>query len=158
MVQPMLEIFLISAAVSLTTSILRRRILTPEDMAKMAESQKFRRMLLEAQRKGDKKMLQKLMRKRDYYRKIDAEVGKKNIILLIASIAIFYIVFLGVLNPLYGGLEVVATLPGDMMLPFVGNKLDYLMWYVLCLFAINFPINKLFQVSLGQTPQSQKKG
>ena len=153
MAQPMLEIFLISVVVSLVTSILRRRILTPEDMAKMAESQKFRRMLLEAQRKGDKKTLQKLMRKQDYYRKIDAEVGKKNIIFFVASIAIFYIVFLGVLSPLYGRLDVVAMLPGDMMLPFVGNKLNYLTWYVLCLFAISFPINKLFQVSPEQVSQ-----
>jgi uncharacterized membrane protein (DUF106 family) len=155
MAQPMLEIFLISVAVSLATSILRRRILTPEDMAKMAESQNYRKMLLEVQRKGDKKMLQKLMRKQDYYRKIDAEIGKKNIILLVASIAIFYIVFLGVLNPIYGGSEAVAILPGDMVLPFIGNKLSYLTWYVLCLFAINFPINKLFQA--GPEQASPKK-
>lgn len=147
MAQPMLEIFLIAVVVSLATSIIRRRLLTPEDMAKMAESQKYRRMLIEAQRKGDKKMLQKLMRKQDYYRKIDAEIGKKNIIFLVVSIAIFYIVFLGVLNPLYGGLEVVAILPGDMELPFIGNKLNHLTWYVLCLFTVSFPINKLFQAS-----------
>ncbi len=145
--QPMLEILLIAVAVSLATALLRRIILTPEDMAKMAESRNYRKLLLEAQRKGDKKTLQKLMRKQEYYRKIDAEVGKKNIILLFVSIMIFYVTFLGVLTPLYGGAEAVATLPGDMSLPFIGNKLDYLTWYVLSLLAIGFPINKLFQVS-----------
>lgn len=147
MAQAMLEIFIIAVAVSLATSLLRRKIMTPEDMAKMAESQSFKKMLLEAQRKGDKKALQKLMRKQDYYRKIDAEVGKKNMIILVASIAIFYVVFLGVLTPLYGGVGVVAILPGDMMFPFIGNKLDYISWYVLSLFAVSFPINKLLQVS-----------
>lgn len=143
----MLEIFFIAVVVSLATSLLRRKVITPEDMAKMAESQSYKKMLLEAQKKDDKKTLQKLMRKQDYYRKIDAEIGKKNIIILIVSITIFYIVFLGILTPLYGEVDVVAILPGDMALPIIGNKLDYLSWYVLSLFAISFPINKLFQVS-----------
>lgn len=147
MVQPMLEIFLITIVVSLATSLLRRKIMTPEDMVKMAESQRYRKMLLEAQKKGDKKTLQRLMRKRDYYRKIDAEIGKKNILVLIASITIFYAVFSFVLVPLYSEVEVVAMLPGDMALPIVGNKLDYLSWYIISLFAVSFPINKLFQVS-----------
>lgn len=143
----MLEIFFIAVVVSLATSLLRRKVITPEDMAKMAESQSYKKMLLEAQKKDDKKTLQKLMRKQDYYRRIDAEIGKKNIIILIVSITIFYIVFLGILTPLYGEVDVVAILPGDMALPIIGNKLDYLSWYVLSLFAISFPINKLFQVS-----------
>lgn len=146
MMQPMLEIFLIAIVVSLATSLLRRKIMTPEDMVKMAESQRYRKMLLEAQKKGDKKTLQRLMRKRDYYRKIDAEIGKKNILVLIASITIFYAVFSFVLVPLYSEVEVVAMLPGDMALPIVGNKLDYLSWYIISLFAVSFPINKLFQV------------
>lgn len=145
MAQPMLEIFLIAVAVGLATSLLRRRLLTPEDMAKMAESQKFKKMLLEAQRKGDKKTIQKLMRKQDYYRKIDAEIGKKNMLLLFASLVIFYLVYLGILTPLYGGLGPIVSLPGDMALPFVGNRLDFISWYILSLLAVGLPINKLLQ-------------
>ena len=148
MIQTMLEIFAIALAVSLMTNILRKKLLSPEDMAKMMESQKFKRMLLEAQKKGDKKLLQKLKRKQEYYRKIDAEIGKKNFLMLIGSIAIFYAVFIGILTPIYGGLEAVALLPGDLVIPFIstGNKLTSLGWYILSLLAIGLPLGKLFEV------------
>ena len=154
MIQSMLEIFIIAFAVSFATNFLRRKILTPEDMAKMMESQKFKRTLLEAQRKGDKKTLQRLMKKQEYYRKIDAEVGKKNFLILLVSITIFYLVFLGILTPVYGGLEAVALLPGDMMIPLIssGNKLTSLGWYILSLFAVGFPLGKLFEVK----PKAEK--
>ena len=147
MFDPMLEIFLIALAVSAATNVLRKKMLTPEDMAKMMESQKFKKMLLEAQKKGDKKALQKLMKKQDYYRKIDAEVGKKNFILLFASLGIFYLVY-AILSPLYGGVGIVATLPGDLTIPFVsqGNKLTFIGWFILSLLAVNMPLGKAFEV------------
>ena len=147
MINPMIEIFLIAAAVSFATNLLRRKLMGPEDMAKMMESQKFKKELLEAQKKGDKKALQRLMKKQEYYRRIDAEIGKKNMIMLFASFGIFYFVFMVILTPLYGGLNIVGTLPGDLIIPFIsmGDKLTYIGWYILSLLATGLPLGKVFQ-------------
>ena len=147
MLDVMFQIFLIALCVSIATNWLRRKILSPEDMAKMMESQKFKKMLFEAKQKGDKKLLQKLMKKREYYQKIDAEIGKKNMILLFGSLGIFYAVY-AALTPLYGAFSVVASLPGDLVIPLIsqGNKLTFIGWFILSLLAVNMPLGKLFEV------------
>jgi len=157
MFNPMVEIFLIALGVSAATNALRKKLITPEDMAKMMESQKFKKKLLEAQRKGDKKALQKLMKKQEYYQKIDAEVGKKNFAMLFASLAIFYLVY-AILSPLYGGVGIVATLPGDLVIPFLsqGNKLTFIGWFILSLLAVNMPLGKVFEVKPGVIQDAEK--
>jgi len=157
MFNPMFEIFLIALAVSIATNALRKKLLGPEDMAKMMESQRYRKMLLEAQKKGDKKTVQKLMKKQEYYKKIDAEVGKKNLILMFASLGIFYFVY-AALAPLYGGTGVVAILPGDLTIPFVsqGNKLTFIGWFILSLLAVNMPLGKVFEVKPGVIQDAEK--
>jgi len=157
MFNPMIEIFLIALAVSAATNALRKKLITPEDMAKMMESQKFKKMLFEAQKKGDKKTLQKLMKKQEYYRKIDAEVGKKNFAMLFASLAIFYLVY-AILSPLYGSIGIVATLPGDLMIPLLsqGNKLTFIGWFILSLLAVNMPLGKIFEVKPGVIQDAEK--
>ena len=160
MFHPMLEIFLIAIVVSFATNFLRRKLMTPEDMAKMMESQKFKKALLEAQRKGDKKALQRLRKKQEYYRKIDAEIGKKNMIMLFASFGIFYFVFMVILTPLYGGLNIVGTLPGDLIIPFIsmGDKLTYIGWYILSLLATGLPLGKVFQAQPKLEQSSKEAG
>jgi len=157
MLNPMVEIFLIALGVSLATNAMRRRMITPEDMARMMESQMFKRRLLEARRRGDKKELQKLMRKQEYYRRIDAEMGKKNITILLVSLAVFYGVY-AILSPIYGGAGVVAILPGDMVIPLIsqGNKLTFIGWFILSLLAVNMPLGKIFQVKPGVARDAEK--
>ena len=159
MFHPMLEIFLIAIIVSFATNFLRRKLMTPEDMAKMMESQKFKKALLEAQRKGDKKALQRLKKKQEYYQKIDAEIGKKNFMILLASIGLFYFVFMVILAPLYGNLDAVGFLPSDMIIPFIsaGNKLTYIGWYILSLLATGLPLGKIFQVKPAIEKPSEAK-
>jgi len=159
MLHPMLEIFLIAIVVSFATNFLRRKLMTPEDMAKMMESQKFKKALLEAQRKGDKKALQRLRKKQEYYQKIDAEIGKKNFVIFLVSIGLFYFVFMAVLAPLYGNLEAVGFLPSDMIIPFIsaGNKLTYIGWYILSLLATGLPLGKVFQVKPAIEKPSEAK-
>ena len=161
MINPMIEIFLIAAAVSFATNLLRRKLMGPEDMAKMMESQKFKKELLEAQKKGDKKALQRLMKKQEYYSRIDAEIGKKNMIMLFASLGIFYFVFMVILTPLYGSLNVVGTLPGGLVIPLIstGDKLTYIGWYILSLLATGLPLGKIFQAQpkLEQSPKEMER-
>ena len=156
MAWPLIELLLIAVAVSLATNYVRRRLLTPEDMLKMAESQQFKRQLFEAKRKGDQKTLQRLMKRESYYKKIDAEVGKKNIITMFATLGIFYAVWV-LLGPIYGGYEAVAFLPGDLFIPLIsqGNKLGFIGWFILSLFAVGMPIAKVLGV--GATPPEAGK-
>ena len=158
MLDVMLQIFLIALVVSAATNWLRKKLLSPQDMARMKESQKFKKMLLEAKQKGDKKALQKLMKKQEYYQKIDAEIGKKNMILLFGSLGIFYFVY-AILTPLYGGVNIVATLPGDLVIPFLSdeNKLSFIGWFILSLLAVNMPLGKIFEVKPEMVIQHAEK-
>ena len=73
MLNPLFEILGIALAVSFLTNYLRRRLMGPEEMAKMKEAQEFQRKLLQAQKKGDKKLIQKLKRKEEYYQKLTSQ-------------------------------------------------------------------------------------
>lgn len=151
---PLIEILGLAFVVSLATNLVRRLLLTPEDMRKMAESQLYKRKLLEAKRKGDEKLVQKLMKKQEYYQKIDAEVGKKNILTLVITLAIFYAVYM-LVGPLYGN-TVVALLPGNLFIPFLsaGNKLTFAGWFILSLIAVGLPTAKVLGV--GGMPEVSK--
>lgn len=147
MLDAMFQILLIALCVSTATNWLRRRLISPQDMAKMVESRNFKKMLYDAQKKGDQKMLQKLIKKREYYQKIDAEIGKKNMMFLFGSLGIFYAVYIA-LTPLYHALDTIATLPGDLIIPLIsqGNKLTFIGWFILCLLAVNMPLGKIFEI------------
>ncbi len=158
MFDPLFEILGIALAVSLLTNYLRRRLIGPEEMAKMKEAQEFQRKLLQAQKKGDKKLIQKLKRRQEYYQKISAEVGKKNMILMFISLGIFYAVFMA-LTPLYGSVGIVASLPSDLMIPLIsqGNKLTFIGWYILALLAAGMPMGKIFEVKAEEVESYAKK-
>jgi len=158
MLNPLFEILGIALAVSFLTSYLRRRLIGPEEMAKMKEAQEFQRKLLQAQKKGDKKLIQKLKRRQEYYQKISAEVGKKNMILMFISLGIFYAVFMA-LTPLYGSVGIVASLPSDLMIPLIsqGNKLTFIGWYILALLAAGMPMGKIFEVKAEEVESYAKK-
>ena len=159
MFDPLFEILGIALAVSLLTNYLRRRLIGPEEMAKMKEAQEFQKKLLQAQKKGDKKLIQKLKKKQEYYQKINAEVGKKNMILMFMSLGIFYAVFMA-LTPLYGSVGIVASLPSDLMIPLIsqGNKLTFIGWYILALLAAGMPMGKIFEVKAEEVESYAKKG
>ena len=158
MLNPLFEILGIALAVSFLTNYLRRRLIGPEEMAKMKEAQEFQRKLLQAQKKGDKKLIQKLKRRQEYYQKISAEVGKKNMILMFISLGIFYAVFMA-LTPLYGSVGIVASLPSDLTIPLIsqGNKLTFIGWYVLALLAAGMPMGKIFEVKAEEVERYAKK-
>jgi len=158
MLNPLFEILGIALAVSFLMSYLRRRLIGPEEMAKMKEAQEFQRKLLQAQKKGDKKLVQKLKRRQEYYQKISAEVGKKNMIFMFVSLGVFYAVFMA-LTPLYGSVGVVASLPSDLTIPLIsqGNKLTFIGWYMLALLAAGMPMGKIFEVKAEEVESYAKK-
>lgn len=150
------EVLGLAILVSLTTNLIRRKIISAEDMMKMAESQSFKRSLLEAKRKGDEKLVQKLMKKQEYYQKIDAQIAKKNILTLLLTLAIFYAAYL-LVTQIYGD-RIIASLPGDLVIPLIshGGDLSVTGWFLLSLIATGLPISKIF--GTGRLPEVQKQG
>ncbi|MEM2024097.1 MAG: hypothetical protein QXG69_04830, partial [Candidatus Caldarchaeum sp.] len=80
----------LAAAISAFTTAIRRLIFKKEDLAKMAEIQAFNKELMTATRKKDQKTLQKLQKKKDYIQKLNAEISKKNLMTMFASLMIFF--------------------------------------------------------------------
>ncbi len=150
-----IEILILAVLVSVATNLIRRRLISKEDTLKMAESQLYKKTLLEAKRKGDEKLVQKLMKKQEYYQKIDAQIAKKNIITLFATLAIFYAAYI-FLAQVYGN-GVVANLPADLVIPFIsyGNQLTVAGWFIISLIATGLPISKILGV--GGMPELTKE-
>lgn len=150
-----IEILMLAVLVSVATNLIRRRLISKEDTLKMAESQLYKKTLLEARRKGDEKLVQKLMKKQEYYQKIDAQIAKKNIITLFATLAIFYAAYI-FLAQVYGN-GVVANLPADLIIPFIsyGNQLTVAGWFIISLIAAGLPISKILGV--GGMPELTKE-
>ncbi|MEM2064978.1 MAG: hypothetical protein QXH59_00605, partial [Candidatus Caldarchaeum sp.] len=73
----MLLLSSLAAAISAATTAIRKIVFKKEDLAKIAEIQSYNRELMTATRKKDQKTIQKLQKKQDYIRQINAEVTKK---------------------------------------------------------------------------------
>ncbi|MCF8885421.1 MAG: EMC3/TMCO1 family protein [Nitrososphaerota archaeon] len=153
-----IEIMLIALVVSVATNLLRRKMISREDMLKMAESQLYKKSLLEARRKNDEKLLQKLLKKQEYYQKVDAQIAKKNIITLILTLIIFYVAYLA-LGQFYGSTNIIANLPGDLIIPLISieNKLTVSGWFIISLIALGLPISKILGVSPPEKPENLEK-
>ncbi|MCS7126723.1 MAG: EMC3/TMCO1 family protein [Aigarchaeota archaeon] len=151
----LLEILGLAILVSFTTNLVRRKLITKEDTLKMAESQVYKKSLLEARKKGDEKLVQKLMKKQEYYQKIDAQIAKKNILTLLITLAIFYISYIFIAQT-YGDL-VIASLPSDLTIPFIshGSKITVTGWFIITLIASGLPISKILGV--GAMPEISKE-
>jgi uncharacterized membrane protein (DUF106 family) len=140
---PLIQILILAVLVSLVTNLIRRKLISREDTLKMAESQLYKKSLLEARRRGDEKLIQKLMKRQEYYQKIDAQIAKKNIITLFATLAVFYLAYI-LLGRVYGNGSV-ANLPADLIIPFIsqGNQLTVAGWFIISLIAAGLPISKI---------------
>ncbi|MEM3053617.1 MAG: EMC3/TMCO1 family protein, partial [Candidatus Caldarchaeum sp.] len=89
----MLLLSSLAAAISAATTAIRKIVFKKEDLAKIAEIQSYNRELMTATRKKDQKTIQKLQKKQDYIRQINAEVTKKNMITMFASLLIFFTIY-----------------------------------------------------------------
>lgn len=154
--ESLIQILMLAVLVSLVTNLIRRKLISREDTLKMAESQLYKKSLLEARKKGDEKLIQKLMKKQEYYQKIDAQIAKKNIITLFATLAVFYLAYI-LLGQIYSIDIEVAKLPGDLVIPFIsqGNQLTAAGWFIISLIAAGLPISKILGV--GGMPELTKE-
>jgi len=156
----MLVITAMSAALATATLAIRKAILKREDLEKMAEIQAYQRELLAARRKNDHKAIQKLEKRKEYIQKLNAEVSKKNLMVIFASLILFFTFY-----PLASGFfltqdgqpKTIGYMPSGLNIPFLApeGKLDFYGWFILSFFAVNSPLAKLLGVSF--SPQEVAK-
>lgn len=137
-------IFLLAAAVSLATSLANRLLTDPEKTkAWRKEISEYNTELRKAQRSGEKKRVEKLMKKQQYILKLQSKMMwqsmKVTMLFFIPLILIWQI-----LGGFYYG-RAIAYFPGigaDLPLPFFGYSL--LWWYMLCSFLFSTTFSHLF--------------
>ncbi|MEM1965008.1 MAG: EMC3/TMCO1 family protein [Candidatus Caldarchaeum sp.] len=137
----------LAAAISAFTTAIRRLIFKKEDLAKMAEIQAFNKELMTATRKKDQKTLQKLQKKRDYIQKLNAEISKKNLMTMFASLMIFFTVYPVLAG--YFGNDVIGFMPAGLEIPFISQngEIRFYGWFILSFFGVGSPISKLMGIS-----------
>jgi len=152
MLEDMLSIMGMAILLALATLAIHKAVLKREDMEKMAEIQAYQRELLNAKRKNDQKTIQKLEKKKEYIQKLNAEVSKKNMIVMFASLIIFFTFY-----PLAAGFfitpdgqpKTIGYMPSGLDIPFIASegKLQFYGWFILSFFAVNSPLAKLLGIS-----------
>ncbi len=137
------EIMLLTVALSLVTSLIRRKVFTREDMLIMAEVQEYQREMLKAVRQKDAKALQRLERKKEYYQRVQTRLMGKNMVLMFSTLAI-YLSFLSWATLHYGNAPILEAPPG-FYLPFVVEQggIPFFGWYILSAFAFGTLLNRL---------------
>ncbi|MEM4417148.1 MAG: EMC3/TMCO1 family protein [Nitrososphaerota archaeon] len=147
MVLEMLAVLGVAAGISAVTTGIRRVIFKEEDMRKMAEIQAFNRELLAAQRKKDAKAIQKLQSRKEYIQKLNADVSKKNMLIMFSSMIIFFTVY-PLLSGFFGATQL-GSMPPGLNIPFISTNggLYFYGWFILSFFAVGSPIAKILGIS-----------
>lgn len=140
--QAAIEIMLISLTIGILNSILRRILITKEDIRNMQEAAEYRRELMKAAKEKDVKTLQKLEKRKDYIQKIEAKAFGKNMIIMMASLAIFFIFYYWAMSRY--GMEPVLQTPPGLYIPFIvmNGEINFFGWYFLTAITFSLPINK----------------
>jgi len=140
--QPAIEIILISLTIGVSNAVLRRVIITKEDVKNMQEAAEYRRELMKAAKEKDVKTLQKLEKRKEYIQKIEAKTFGKNMIIMMASLAIFFAFYYWAVS--HYGMSPVLEMPPGLYIPLVvvNGKVNFFGWYLLTALAFSLPINK----------------
>jgi len=140
--QAAIEIILISLGIGILNAVLRRVIITKEDLRNMQEAAEYRHELMKAAKEKDTKTLQKLEKRKDYIQKIEAKTFGKNMIIMMVSLAVFFTFYYWAMSR-YGTTPVMQMPPG-LYLPLVvaNGKVQFFGWYLLTALAFSLPINK----------------
>ncbi|MEM3395065.1 MAG: EMC3/TMCO1 family protein [Nitrososphaerota archaeon] len=140
--QAAIEIMLISLSIGILNSILRRILITKEDVRNMQEAAEYRRELMKAAKEKDVKTLQKLEKRKEYIQKIEAKTFGKNMLIMMASLAIFFIFYYWAMSRY--GMGPILQLPPGLYIPLivVDGKINFFGWYFLTALTFGLPINK----------------
>ncbi|MDI6904976.1 MAG: EMC3/TMCO1 family protein [Candidatus Bathyarchaeia archaeon] len=139
-------IFLLAATISLLTSLVNRLLTNPEkSKAWRKEVAEYNAELRKAQRSGDKKRIEKLMKKQQYILQLQSKMMWQSIKVTLIIIAPLLIMW-QILGGSYGPIPI-AYFPGVgsiLPLPLLGNMTSLLWWYMLCSFLFSSIFSHLF--------------
>ncbi|MBS7616740.1 DUF106 domain-containing protein [Candidatus Bathyarchaeota archaeon] len=143
-----LFIFLLAAAITFLISLANRLLTNPEQLkAWRKEVAEWSEQLRKAQKAGDKKQVEKLMKKQQYIMQLQAKMSwqsmKVSILFFIPLILVWQ--FLG---GVYWGSEI-AFFPGigsSIPIPLLGSLPSLYWWYLICSFFFNTIFSHLFGI------------
>lgn len=140
--QAAMEILLISLLIAIINTVIRRAVITKEDVKNMQDAAEFRRELMKAAKEKDVKTFQKLEKKKEYFQKIEAKTFGKNMIIMMISLAVFFSFYYWAMSRY--GMGPVLDVPPGFYLPFVvvDGKINFFGWYLLTTMSFSLPINK----------------
>lgn len=139
-------ILLLAATIGLLTSLVNRLLTDPEkSKAWRKEAAEWNAALRKAQRSGDKKRIEKLMKKQQYILQLQSKMAWQSIKVTLIIIAPLFIMW-QILGGSYG-LIPIAYFPGvgsTLPLPLLGNMSSLYWWYLLCSFLFSTMFSHLF--------------
>lgn len=141
MLNPVIVIFLIGAAVSVIMELVNKKVLGNERAKEVKKMmQEIRSKILEAQKAGE---IEKMNEELAKLMKINSEYLKFTIKPMIVSVILF-ILIVPFLNSVYSGMTV-ASIP--KFLPGIGGfKLSWIWWYAICTFVVGTIVRKILGV------------
>jgi len=147
---PESTVFTIAVAIALgLTSSTAARLLVDYDMVRnaMREAQTWRKDLDRAKKANDDKAVSKLMKKQEAITKLQARASMEQFKVTAVTFVPFLLLWY-LLSAVFGG-HIVAISP--FPLPLVGEQLNFVSWYFLSSFAVNFPIMRLFGIGMSDS-------
>ncbi|MGO9645994.1 MAG: EMC3/TMCO1 family protein [Candidatus Bathyarchaeia archaeon] len=146
---PQSTLFTIGVAIALgLTSSTAAKLLVDYDMVKnsMREFQNWRKELDKARKANDTQTMSKLMKKQQAMTKLQARASMEQFKVTGVTFVPFLIIW-WILNAVFGH-HIVAVAPWP--LPIAGTQLNFVSWYFLSSFSVNFPLMRLFGIGMGE--------
>jgi len=146
---PQSTIFVIGLAILLgLTSSTAAKLLVDYDMIRKTtkEFQAWRKDVDAAKKANDNQTLSKLMKKQQAMMKLQSKASMEQFKVTAVTFVPFLLLWY-LFNAVFAG-QVVAVSP--WALPLAGINLNFVSWYFLSSFAVNFPMMRLFGIGMGE--------
>ena len=146
---PQSTIFVIGLAMLLgLTSSTAAKLLVDYDMIRKTakEFQAWRKQVDAAKKANDNQTLSKLMKKQQAMMKLQSKASMEQFKVTAVTFVPFLLLWY-LFNAVFAG-QVVAISPWQ--LPIAGINLNFVSWYFLSSFAVNFPMMRLFGIGMGE--------
>jgi len=146
---PQSTLFVIGLAILLgLTSSSAAKLLVDYDMIRKTtkEFQAWRKEVDAAKKANDNQTLNKLMKKQQAMMKLQSKASMEQFKVTAVTFVPFLLLWY-LFNAVFAG-QVVAVSP--WALPIAGINLNFVSWYFLSSFAVNFPMMRLFGIGMGE--------
>ncbi|WP_455364894.1 EMC3/TMCO1 family protein [[Eubacterium] cellulosolvens] len=139
-------IITIAASLSIITTLANRFLVDVKKMKSiMRDVNAFRQEFNEARKSGDKKRIDKAMKKQKAVMKLQSTMMMDRMKVSFIFLLPFWIIFM-VLNSFFGA-KTVAYTPFTIPFLLARPEMAFYSWYILCSFGISLPLTRLFGVN-----------